>query len=88
MANEIIIDGIEYELKRKVPKPKFKVDDAVQYLDKDGSRIDKIRRISHLGSDRYFLNGGDDYFQFFDQDSYELIGKYTFEFIEYAKENK
>lgn len=66
MANRIIIDGIEYELKRKIPEPKFKVDDAVQYLDKDRSRIDKIRRISHLGSDRYYLNGGDNYFQFFD----------------------
>jgi hypothetical protein len=88
MANEIIIDGIEYELKRKVPKPKFKVDDAVQYVDKDGSRIDKIRRISHLGSDRYYLNGGADYFQFFDQDRYELVGKYIFEFFENANQNR
>lgn len=26
-------------------------------------------------------NGGADYFQFFDQDKYELVGKYTFELV-------
>lgn len=84
MPNEIIIDGIEYELKRKLPKPKFKVDDAIQFA--DGSKNTKvIFRISHLSNDRYFLYGSNDYIQFIDQDKYELIGKYTFELVINAK---
>lgn len=80
--NIIIIDGIEYELIRKVPKPKFKVNDAIQYIHEDGTKSKNIHRISHLISDRYYLDGGDEYVQFVNQDNYELIGVFKFEFLE------
>jgi len=82
MPNKIIIDGIEYELKRKIPEPKFKVDDAVSNIH-DTSKT--VRRITHISHDRYLLDGEDSYFLIVEQDDLKLIGKYTFELVENAK---
>lgn len=80
-GKEIILDGITYELKRKIPEPKFKINDAIIFKK---NRKD-IYRISHLSSDRYFLNNGEDYLRFIEQDECEVVGKFDFVFVENAE---
>lgn len=84
MINEIIIDGIEYKLVRKIPKPKFKLDDAVEFIN-NTEKTKPIFRISQICSDRYYLDGGENYFQFINQENYKLVGKFQFQFVEKKK---
>lgn len=68
----ITINGVDYELVKASPKPKFKKYDVVQHAYGDDGHPSIITEVA---SDRYYTNDSPYYILITDQHKYNLVGQ-------------